>query len=609
MLAAVTTEVVPKYFPEELDLPLPPDHKTWYTERLCPPLLAQALRSERQAMFIAQLHYWLQKEDVGVYKHGFHWIYNAEWEWREQFPWMSEHTIGRIRRSLERLGYVVSNDFNRNPLDRTKYSTLDYYLIAQETGWNPLGLDLNRSYPHPPEFTKGKRQRGRHKSDSTPRVYLQVGDEPDNLKQPEIVDSARLQNASCNTVTMHSATLPVSSIYKEVPNISKSNLETNLKIGQTEASQKVGSEQIFASEDGTRSSDGQQEVNSRAIEFKSEDQCSAAASLINDEEIELTQQFLASLNAEVERAERYRTEASDQIRRIRIPGLDEEAHEVLWKHQATLEKLNADLNAERIQKAITDNPQYLEDAILAFFENSAKGAKTKESATGFLFNALLKGWKPRQSSRSADAKVQVYTPPKMLESHKPPTLEQVVERKRLMWQNASILRPGVEAWVQQTNGVIMTHDGPVLADTANTPSFSEPEQNELITLNQSSLLVASNHTATVANAPTEPGCHQPPATDNSDEESLSSAAVELPTEPEPTTPPSPIVKQASHSKFQPVEILTKAGEWVAGYFVHSCIAVANLVGIERHFTLFDTLGQTYVYRGQIRPPQNLAGAT
>lgn len=476
--ATAVRESIPKYFPDELDLPLSPDHKTWYTERLCPPLLAQALRRERLAIFIAQLHYWLQKEDVGVYKHGFHWIYNAEWEWREQFPWMSEHTIGRIRRSLERLGYVVSNDFNRNPLDRTKYSTLDYYLIAVETGWNPLGLDLNRSYPHPPEFTKGKRQRGRHKSDSTPRVYLRVDDEPDSLKQPEIVDSARLQNASCNTVTMHSALLPVSSIYKEVPNISKSNLEDNLKIEQTEASQGVGSSQFFARENDTQSNDGQEEVISQVTEFKSEEQCSAA-SLINDEEIESPQQFLASLNTAAQRAERYRTPASDQIRRVRIPGLDEETHEILWKHQATLEKLNADLNAERIKSAIADNPQHLEDAILAFKENSAKGAKTKEAATGFLFNALRYGWKPRQSSSSASAGVQVYTPPsQMLEDPLPPTLEQLVERKRLMWQNASILRPGVEAWVQQTNGVIMTPDGPALADVTNAPLEPDLEQNE-----------------------------------------------------------------------------------------------------------------------------------
>lgn len=452
MLAAVTTEVVPKYFPEELALPLPKEHKTWHTERLCPPLLVQALRSERQAMFIAQLHYWLQKEDVGVYKHGFHWIYNTEWEWCEQFPWMSEHTIGRVRRTLERLGYVVSNDFNRNPLDRTKYSTLDYYLIATKTGWNPLGLDLNRSYPHPPEFTKGKRQRGRHKSDSTPRVYLPIdGDELDSLEPPKFVDSAILQNASCNLVTMHSATLSLSSIYKEIPNISKSNLEVDLKIERTETGQEVGSDQIVASENVTRSSDRQEEVNSQVTKSSNKEQCSAAVSLINDEEIESPQQFLASLNTAVQQAKCERKSASDQIRRVRIPGLDEETHEVLWKHQATLEKLNADLNAERIKSAIADNPQHLEDAILAFKENSAKGAKTKEAATGFLFNALRYGWKPRQSS-SASTNVQVYTPPpQILEEPLPPTFEQLVERKRLMWQNASILRPGVEAWVQQTD--------------------------------------------------------------------------------------------------------------------------------------------------------------
>ena len=192
MLAAVAIEAVPKYFPDSLDLPLSPDHKTWHTERLCPPLLAQALKSERQAMFIAQLHYWLQKENVGVYKHGFHWIYNTEWEWREQFPWMSEHTIGRIRRKLEQLDYVVSNDFNRNPLDRTKHSTLNYHRIALETGWNPLGLDLNRNYKNPPQFTKGIRLRGRHFSDTTPLVY-----EPADQGEPENPKAAKLRRF-CN---------------------------------------------------------------------------------------------------------------------------------------------------------------------------------------------------------------------------------------------------------------------------------------------------------------------------------------------------------------------------------------------------------------------------
>ena len=464
MTAAVLDFQLPKYFPDDLDLPLSPDHKTWHTERLCPPLLAQAL-GERQALFVAQLHYWLQKDNVGVYKHGWHWIYNAEWEWLEQFPWLSEPTIGRIRRALERRGYVVSNDFNRNPLDRTKHSTLDYYLIATETGWNPLGLDLNRSYPHPPVFTKGVRLRGRHKSDSTPSVYKPIdGDEPENLKPPELVDSANLQNAFCIPGTMHSALVPVSSIYKEIPNISKSNPETDLKIQDPEGNQGVGGSQLQEIEKDTSIANEQKEVNSRVIEFSGEGQISAAEpSLINDEEMKLTQQFLASLNASVERANSQRTLVLDLTRPIRIPGLDEESHEILWKHQASLLELNADLYAERIQKALMDNPQHLEDAIRAFFENSASGAKTPLAATGFLFNALRHGWKPRQSSSSAAASVQVYTPPpQMLEAPLPSTLEELVERKRHLWKYAPIMRPSIRVWAEQAPGVMLGEDGPEL---------------------------------------------------------------------------------------------------------------------------------------------------
>jgi hypothetical protein len=134
----------------------------------------------------------------------------------------------------------VSNDFNRNPLDRTKHSTLDYYLIAQETGWNPLGLDLNRSYPRP-QCSPRAFASAVGINLTQPLVYNPFdGDEPERLKQPETVDSANLQNASCKSVTMHSALLPVSSIYKEVLNTSKSNLETDLKIELKEGSQGWG---------------------------------------------------------------------------------------------------------------------------------------------------------------------------------------------------------------------------------------------------------------------------------------------------------------------------------------------------------------------------------
>ena len=627
MLAAVAIEAVPKYFPDSLDLPLSPDHKTWHTERLCPPLLAQALKSERQAMFIAQLHYWLQKENVGVYKHGFHWIYNTEWEWREQFPWISEHTIGRIRRKLEQLDYVVSNDFNRNPLDRTKHSTLNYHRIALETGWNPLGLDLNRKYKNPPQFTKGIRLRGRHFSDTTPQVYkpVDLGEEK-TPKPPKLADSAIMQNASCTFATMHSALLPLSSIYKDIPYISKSNLETDLKIELLKASKKVGGEELLGKEDAIslELTDKQETVSLELTEFSSIAQETPPSSPDNDEEIKVTQQSLAVLNARAEIAERHRTNEGVRGLPIRISGVDELTHEILWKHQEQLKKLNADLRAPRIKTAIANNPQHLEDAIEAFYENSATGAKTQAAATGFLYNALCHGWKPRQSGRSAE--VQVYTPPpQMLEEHKPGTLEQLIERKRLMWRNAPLLRSLIEAWIEQTPGVIRTDDGPALADATAQPSHQDLE------------LKAGSHQVTSTTADTRPlaeNAASPPlelrtlsevephqvfnstlsqkevplpdlAVSNPTllplETTADSAAVELLANPSVSTPLPQQQKQPNHRRLQPVEILNSAGDWVAGYFIHQCIAIANVVGLEQKFTLFDVEGGTYTFLGQVRP--------
>jgi hypothetical protein len=627
MVAPTVQETVPTYFPEQLDLPLSPDHKTWHTERLCPPLLAQALKSERQAMFIAQLHYWLQKDDVGVNRHGFHWIYNTEWEWREQFPWMSEYTIGRIRRKLEQLGYVVSNDFNRNPLDRTKHSTLDYYRIALETGWNPLGLDLNRNYNSPPQFLKGIRLRGRHKSDTTPLVYKPVDLDESKIPKPaKIADSATMQNASCNNAIMHSALLPLSSIYKDVPYISKSNLETDLKIESDGANKQVGSDQLLGKENAfvSQIADAQQIASLELTKPSSQAQESPQLSPDNDEQIEATQQVVASLNAQVELAERCRKSAAASSRKVRIPGVDEQIHEIVWHHQAQLEALNADLYAPRIHKAIADNPQHLEDAIEAFYENSATGAKTQADATGFLYNALRHGWKPRQSGRSAE--VQVYTPPpQMLEEHKPGTLEQLIERKRLMWQNAPFLRSIIEAWIEQTPGVIRTDDGPALANATAQPSHQDLE------------LKAAPHKVTSTTADTRPlaeNAASPPleprtlseveshqvfnsalpqkevplanlAASNPTlpplETTADSAAVGLPAKESASTPPLPQQKQLFHRRLQPVEILTSAGDWVKGYFIHQCIAIANVVGLEQKFMLFDADGGTYTFLGQVRP--------
>ncbi|MEC4812737.1 MAG: DUF3987 domain-containing protein [Scytonema sp. PMC 1069.18] len=59
-------------------------------------------------------------------------------------------------------------------------------------------------------------------------------------------------------------------------------------------------------------------------------------------------------------------------------------------------------------------------------------------------------------------------------------------------------------------------------------------------------------------------------------------------------------RNLNNRKLQPVEVLTATGEWIRGYFIHACVMVANFVGMDRQFTLFDANGEMYVFFGQIR---------
>lgn len=629
--AGVATAEVPKYFPDELDLPLPPDHKTWATIRTYEPLVAFAL-GDRPAAIIAQLHYWQEKECGEVY-YGFRWIYNGYKEWQRQFPWLSEYTIGEIFRELERKRIVVSNNFNRHRDLRLKWRTIDYKELALQTGWNPYGLDLNRDYRRPPS------EQEVISYNSAVTTALLTGDEPpvpewlDESKPLPRANVGKTKIAQWEFPTLLDGKTPASSIYKELPNTSKSNLAIDLKIDRKEVDKGVPSDEISTeAQSSPTSSIRLQKALNGVASASSQEENSAAPSLDGDKKIKAAQQYIATLNAAQERIERSLPQDRQlKSKPIRIGELDEEVQEILWHYQATLEQLNVDLHASRLQIAIASNPHNLESAILALSENSAQGVKTVKDATGYLYNALRFGWKPRQSSGSASVQVQVYTPPpQMLTQPIPPTLEQLVEQKRVAWQNAIVLRPNIKAWVEQTQGVIMTPDGPALADAADTHSQTDKEPNA-----QENPVTP---TVDEANSPVDSACNpqldsDPPLCVEPSPENMGNQpqmevqqvdnSVTHQTPPEPdagTVPqsqppnPSPTVpeakqKQPTNRRLQPVEILTSAGEWVAGYFVHSCIAVANLVNTERRYTLFDALGQSYRFWGQIRPPQDMAGAT
>ena len=82
-----------------------------------------------QAIIIQQVHYWLVKSPH--IKDGKRWIYNTYKDWKQQFPFWSEKTIMRTFLALEEEGYVISANYNRMKIDKTKWYTIDYDKLAE----------------------------------------------------------------------------------------------------------------------------------------------------------------------------------------------------------------------------------------------------------------------------------------------------------------------------------------------------------------------------------------------------------------------------------------------------------------------------------------------
>jgi hypothetical protein len=93
-----------------------------------------------QAIFLQQLHYWLQKSN---HKHaGKRWVYNTYEGWREQFPfWKSLTTLKSIVKKLVDAGLVITTDkYNQKPTDRTLWYTIDYKKL-NELAWIDVSPD------------------------------------------------------------------------------------------------------------------------------------------------------------------------------------------------------------------------------------------------------------------------------------------------------------------------------------------------------------------------------------------------------------------------------------------------------------------------------------
>lgn len=90
---------------------------------MCLPSLAVKI-GLNEALFIQQLHYWVDRSKNSI--DGRQWVYNTMADWSKQFPFWSQKTLSRTISNLEKQKLVISGNYNQKGYDRTKWYTIDY---------------------------------------------------------------------------------------------------------------------------------------------------------------------------------------------------------------------------------------------------------------------------------------------------------------------------------------------------------------------------------------------------------------------------------------------------------------------------------------------------
>ena len=91
--------------------------------------LAVILGDLNESIVLNQLNYWLEinKKANKHFIDGRFWVYNTYNDWKEEnFQYWSEKTIQRTFTRLENKGIVISANYNKSGIDKTKWYTIDY---------------------------------------------------------------------------------------------------------------------------------------------------------------------------------------------------------------------------------------------------------------------------------------------------------------------------------------------------------------------------------------------------------------------------------------------------------------------------------------------------
>lgn len=143
-----------------------------------------------ESILLQQLHYWNQinEESGNNYKDGYYWTYNSYEKWKEQFPFWSESTIRRTIGRLKKLNLIVTGNYNKMPIDRTKWYRIDYERLKniekcpsvqnEQTSnsiWTDQTFNMSNAIPETPPKTPPEISgniKGVNSAELTPCVFL-----------------------------------------------------------------------------------------------------------------------------------------------------------------------------------------------------------------------------------------------------------------------------------------------------------------------------------------------------------------------------------------------------------------------------------------------------
>ncbi|AJP11570.1 TPA: conjugal transfer protein [Clostridioides difficile] len=183
-----------------------------------------------EALVLQQINYWIEinKKSGKNYHDGKYWTYNSIRAWQENdFDYMSFDTVKRTFSKLEKAGYLLVGNYNKDPRDKTKWYTInndkleelymDMDLKKQKIQTEALKNSMPNALGQNTPMDKGKISQCNN-ADCTNAQVQNALMQKDNLHQP-------LPENTTNNTTSNSAYISIHPSIKEKNQLFSENMK------------------------------------------------------------------------------------------------------------------------------------------------------------------------------------------------------------------------------------------------------------------------------------------------------------------------------------------------------------------------------------------------